>query len=220
MWSRRGLGSLIVVSVLAATSVRASDDDLYLPPPTFPEAVQLWRDGQLANALAVLDRQVAPVDDDQPLEALVLRATLLGQIGRAVDAETLWTSVIGRQVWMRTFSRRQLVESRATRGDPEGAGEILTELIRSDATRHLDLAVHVADTYRATGDTRKAAGLYRQVLSRQSRGVWADAARLGLADALEREGDADRALGVLREAQLLHRRADAFQQAQQDEQDQ
>ena len=217
MWSRRALGSLIVVSALAATSVRASDDDLYLPPPTFPEAVQFWHDGQLARALAMLNRQVAPVEDDQPLEALVLRATLLGQTGRAVDAEALWTSVIERQVWMRTFSRRRLVESRATRGDPEGAGEILTELIRADATRHLDLAVRVADTYRQTGDTREAAGLYRQVLSRQSRGVWADAARLGLAAALERGGDAERALGVLREAQLLHRRGDAFQQARRNE---
>ena len=217
MWSQRGFVSLIVVSVLAATIARASDDDLYLPPPTFPEAVQLWRDGQLADALAMLDRQVAPVDDDQPLEVVVLRATLLGQTGRSVDAEALWISVIERQVWMRTFSRRQLVESRAERGDAEGAGEILAELIRSDVTRHLDLAVRVADTYRHTGDTREAAGLYRQVLSRQNRGVWADAARLGLAAALEREGDAEGALGVLREAQLRHRRGDAFQQAQREE---
>ena len=134
MWSRKGLVSLIVVSVLAATSVRASDDDLYLPPPTFPEAVQLWRDGQLADALVMLDRQVAPVDDDQPLEALILRATLLGQTGRAVDTEALWASVIERQVWMLIFSRRQLVESRAERGDPEGPGEILTDLIRRDST--------------------------------------------------------------------------------------
>ena len=218
MWSRSGLACLGVVSVLAAGSVRAADGDLHLPPPLFPSAVQLWRDAQPADALAVLERQRGgAADDDQPLEALVLGAALLEAAERHTEAEALWAAVIEHQVWMRTFSRRKLVESRVARGDADGAAQFLAELSRSDATRHLDLIIGVADLYAQAGDLEAATRFYRRVLARQNRGVWADAARLGLAGVLERARDLDSALITLRNAQLLHAGGDTYEQARHEE---
>ena len=206
------------MSVLAAGSVRAADGDLHLPPPLFPSAVQLWRDAQPADALAVLERQRGgAADDDQPLEALVLGAALLEAAERHTEAEALWAAVIEHQVWMRTFSRRKLVENRVARGDADGAAQFLAELSRSDATRHLDLIIGVADLYAQAGDLEAATRFYRRVLARQNRGVWADAARLGLAGVLERARDLDSALITLRNAQLLHAGGDTYEQARHEE---
>ena len=208
--ARRALPILAAVIVIVSPGVQAADDDLYLPRPTFSEAFQLWHNGQVADALTLLDRQLAPGSDDQPLAALVLRASLLEEAGRPVDAERLWTDVISREAWMRTFARRALVRSLAARGEPGRADQVLAELARSDASRHLDLAVDVAASYRVAGDTRRAARLYQQVLAQQRRGVWADAARLGLASTLELGGDPEAALSVFHEAKLLYRQGDTF----------
>ena len=213
----RPLPILAAAIVVASPSIGASNDDLHLPSPTFPEAIQLWHDGQTADALGVLDRQLAPASDDQPLEALVLRARLLGEAGRPAEAERLWGDVIGRETWMRTFSRRALVQSLGARGEPGQADPVLVELTRSDASRHLDLVVDVADRHRGAGDTQRAARLYRQVLAQQRRGVWADAARLGFSATLELDGDREAALSLLRQAKLLHRQGDTFQRAQREE---
>ena len=213
----RTLRILAAVIVTVSPGVRAADDDLHLPRPTFAEVFQLWHNGQVADALTLLDRQVAPVSDDQPLEALVLRATLLGETGRPAEAERLWRDVVDRETWMRTFARRALVRSLAARGEPVRADPVLAELARSDAARHLDLTVDVADSYRGAGDTGRAALLYRQVLAQQRRGVWADAARLGLASTLELGGDPEAALSVLHEAKLLYRQGGTFERAQREE---
>ena len=208
---------LILLATLAAGRAGAANDDLTLPAPTYPEAARLLDAG---DPDAALDRLDAVVQDtpNPPLEALVLRATLLAQLGRGVDAEAVWRRVIEREVWMRTFSRRAVVTSMAARGEPALAAPILTELNRSDPTRHLDLTLLVADAHRDGGALTRAADLYREALRRETHGARADRARLGLAAAQEGAGDLAAAIGTLRTAQLEHRTGPGYADARAAEQ--
>ena len=192
--------------------VGAANDTLVLPPPTYPDVTSLLDAGDHA---AALDRLTATVPDgpDQPLEALVLRATLLAHVGRAPEAEAVWRRVIGREVWMRTFSRQALVTSLAGRGEPALAAPILSELNRSDRTRHLDLTLLVADAHRERGELDRAAVLHRDALGRRTRGALADRARLGLAAAQEAAGDLTAAIATLRDAQVEHRTGPGYADA-------
>ena len=216
---RREPGTLFLLLLVATTAVGAGSDDLQLPPPTFSEATVAWRDGRAPDALIALEHQLAaartetPTQDPLPLEAIVLRATLYGHLGRPQDAEADWQAVIEREPWMRTFARRALVTSLSSRGAALEAEPILAELSRADASRHIDLMLRVADTYRESGETSAARRLYQQVLGRQGRGEMADMARLGTADAWERDGDVTAALAVLREAKIHHRSPNTFEVA-------
>ena len=79
---------LTLLALLAATSRGAANDDLTLPPPTYPEVVRHLAEGDPAAALRTLDT-AAPAGPDLPLEAMVLHATLLAHVGRAADAEAV-----------------------------------------------------------------------------------------------------------------------------------
>ena len=208
----RTLAVLTLLATLTAASPAGATQDLRLPEPTYPDAARLRADGDHAAALDRLNTAVQGAED-QPLEALILRATLLSHLGRGADAEAVWQQAADREVWMRTFSRRAMVVSMAGRGDPALAAPILAELNRSDATRHLDLTLRVADVYREQGDFAAAAALYRAALGRQRRGALADRARLGLAGALEGGGDIAAAVATLREAQREHRTGDGYTDA-------
>ena len=111
---------------------------------------------------------------------------------------------------MRTFARRAIVESAAERGAPADAEVHLAELTRSDPARHRDLVLRVAQAYLDAGSPNRAATHYRRVLGATTAGAAADAARVGLAAALEAAGDGAGALATLRTAQLRHRTADTF----------
>ena len=192
----------------------AANDDLRLPATTYPDVARLLDAGDHAEALEALTAvQDGPGQSNPPTEALVLRATLLTHVGRGSDAEAVWRQVIAREVWMRTFSRRALVTSMATRGEPALAAPILAELNGADPTRHLDLTLLVADAHRTRGEHSRAAGLYRDALRRRRRGAQADRARLGLAAAQEGAGDLTAAIGTLREAQLEHRTGPGYADA-------
>ena len=215
---RRQPTTLSILLLVATTTVWASNDDLRLPPPTFSEATAAWRDGRAHDALIALEDQLVAASAETPeaplrLEGLVLRATLYGHLGRHQDAEADWQAVIERETWMRTFARRALVTSLTNRGAVAQTEPVLSDLSRSDPSRHIDLTLQVADTYRESGETRAARRLYQQVLSRQSRGTLGDAARLGIAASWERDGDLTAALTVLREAKIHHRSPNAFEAA-------
>ena len=213
---RRGAARIACLfSLLAGAAALAqeteSSADLRLPPPTFAGASAQLQAGRPADALASLERNAAIAGTSPPaLEHTILRATLLAGAGRAVEAESAWRAVIERAVFMRTFARRAIVESAASRGAPADAEPFLAELTRGDPARHRDLVLRVAEAYLTTGAPLRAAALYREVLAATSAGADADAARLGLADALEAAGDRAGALATLREAQLRHRTAAAF----------
>ena len=212
--SHTGLRTVVLtlLAVLAAAPGGAANDDLTLPPPTYPEVVRRLADGDPVAALRTLDT-AAPAGPGQPLEALVLRATLLAHAERDADAEAIWRQVISRAVWMRTFSRRALVTSLAGRGEPVLATPILAELNRADRTRHLDLTLLVADAHRERGEFDRAVALYRDALARRTSGALADRARLGLAAAQEGAGDLRAAIATLRDAQLEHRTGPVYADA-------
>jgi soluble lytic murein transglycosylase-like protein len=215
---RREPTTLSILLLVATTTVWASNDDLILPPPIFSKATAAWQDGRPHDALTALEDQLVATSTKTPqdplrLEALVLRATLYGHLNRPQDAEADWQAVIERETWMRTFARRALVTSLARRDATAQAESILSVLNRSDASLHIDLTLQVADTYHESGETSAARRLYHQVLNHQSRGTLADAARLGIAESWEREGDVTAALTALREAKIHHQNPNTFEAA-------
>ena len=209
--------SALAVIVLTSTLAQASNDSLHLPEPTFPKVIKLQSEGHIANALIMLENQFKKSSDEPPLEALVLHATLLSELGRTQEAENLLVDLINRKIWMRTFARRLLVQSLVSRGKPNIAETVLTELISSDSIRHLDLVIETADSYQLIGNTKQAIRLYNKVLAHQNRGILADKARLKLATALELSGDTVLALSILRETKLKHWLGETFRQAQHEE---
>ena len=182
-----------------------------LPAPDWPAAVAQMRAGDPAAALATIERALE--GEEVPLEATVLRAKLLTQAGRHTGAEDAWRSVIDRAVYLRTFARRAIVTSLADRGAPDEAAPYLDELLASDAARHRDLVLRVADAHLDAGTPGRAATLYRRVLAGGGRSAETDAARLGLAAAQEAGGDTAAAVETLRLAQLRFRTADAYETA-------
>ena len=198
-----------IVGAGSTPQAAQSNEDLRLPEPSYPTATALWRDGRATEALAALERE-APAGDAAPIEALLLRAAALADAGRAADAEAAWRAAGAREASVGDFARRAVTGSLAARGEPDAAAEPLEALLGSDAGRHLDLLLQVADAYAAGRAHDRAAARYRQALRRQSDGRLADRARLGLARALEAGGDVEAALATLREAQLRHRTAATF----------
>ena len=209
---------LLAASTIPAAGQAADPNDaLRLPPPTYPTAVAEMRAGRPAAALDALDRAaLSSGAETPPLEHAILRAALLARAGQPLEAENAWREVIDRAVFMRTFARRALVDSLAGRGAPVEAEPILDTLASADAARHRDLLLRVAAAHLDAGAPERAAALYRRVLRVSGRGADADAARLGLAGAMEAAGDTTGALDALREAQLRHRTADAFVAARRD----
>ena len=204
---------IILAASPAPSAGQAADpnDALRLPPPAYPRAVAELRAGRPAVALDALDQAPPSAGAEAPLlERAILRAALLGRAGRPAEAESAWREVIDGAVFMRTFARRALVESLAGRGAPAEAEPILETLVGADAARHRDLLLRVAAAHLDAGTPERAAAHYRRALRISDRGAQADAARLGLAAALEASGDAAGALAALREAQLRFRGGDAF----------
>jgi len=207
-------GPALVSAAEAGQTVRTGSADaiLRLPEPTYPDVVSLSTSGDYSAALAGLARAIGDTTPE-PLDALVLRATILNSARHWAEADVAWRQVIDREVWMRTFSRRALVASMAARGEPTLATPILSALHGSDPIRHLDLTLDVAEAHLARDEFDRASVLFRQALSQQRRGTTADRARLGLARAQEGAGDLSGAIATLRETQLEHRTGAGYAEA-------
>ena len=167
--------------LFGAASLRSQNTDpaggLELPPLTYPEVAVRMETGRAAEALAALE--ASPAGDPRramPLEGAILRATLLAQAGRPAEAETQWRAVADRAVFMRTFARRAVVESLIARAEPAAAEPVLDDLTRTDAARHRDLVLGVADAHLAAGNAGRAAALYRRVLDATASSAAADTA--------------------------------------------
>ena len=222
MRPRLRAGIVVVLTALGGSvpPLWAANDDLRLPAPTFPVASVLHDADQSAEALAVLDRQLAGLTgDDLPAEAQILRATLLTAVGRHQESEALWDEVAERERSLKAFALRAVVRSLADRGEPAQAERRLTELTRATSTRQqMDLILRLAEAQLSAGAFSEAAALYGRVLRSQRRGTFADAARLGLAAAQELTGDLDGAVRTVRQAQLKHVAPETFRDARAGEQ--
>ena len=222
MRPRLRAGIVVVLTALGGSvpPLWAANDDLRLPAPTFPVASVLHDADQSAEALAVLDRQLAGLTgDDLPAEAQILRATLLTAVGRHQESEALWDEVAERERSLKAFALRAVVRSLADRGEPAQAERRLTELTRATSTRQqMDLILRLAEAQLSAGAFSEAAALYGRVLRSQRRGTFADAARLGLAAAQELTGDLDGAVRTVRQAQLEHVAPETFRDARAGEQ--
>lgn len=208
---RRFLLSLVAVAMgaplLTSAANDQSTDSLRLPKPDYVDAVERWREGKPAEALDRLDRVVSEgtSTSEQPVPALLLRATLLEESGRWADAEPLWRTVMAREPALATFAAREIVVNLCARRLPAQAVSVASRppLAERDEAP-ADLALLIGHAYRATKDEEGAIAQYQRVLSARSIGTVADTARLSLASALEATGDAPGALRTLRDAQLLH----------------
>ena len=181
-------------------------DDARLPDPAYPSAVELWRAGKPAEALAALADQLASIPPGEiPVAARVLKATLLAEAGRYAESDAGWLAVAGSEPALEGYALRAVVTGRISRGDVDGADEALTTLLAEDGVRsNLDLLLAVADARHAARDYDKAAVHYDRVLHNRSRGSYADRARLGLAACHDARGNANATFDALRSAQLNH----------------
>jgi soluble lytic murein transglycosylase-like protein len=199
-------------AAVLACSPLAAEDDARLPSPAFPAAYQAWRDGNPAEALAALDRELAAFrEGEAPAAGLAMRAALLAEIGKPVESERAWLMAAEADQSLRAHALRFVVESRMRRGLVEEAAGLLDELISLDGSRdNLDLIIESADRYLDSGESSKAAALYNKVLRIRRWGVFADRARLGLADCEVISGDIKGAISRLRDAQLHFSSSECF----------
>lgn len=202
------LGTVAICTTLLTSAAEdQSTDSLRLPKPDYVDAVERWRDGKPAEALDRLDKVVGEGvgTAEQPVPALLLRATLLEESGRWADAEPLWRVVMTREPALAAFAAREIVVNLCARRLPIEALSMASRPPLADRDEvPADLALLIGHAYRAAKDEAGAIGQYQRVLSARSTGTTADTARLSMASALEATGDGAGALRVLRDAQLLH----------------
>ena len=206
---------MVVLAIIVPVAQTDPNGNIQLPPPTHPEVLALARDGQHSLALDRL-KQAAKSQSTLPIETLVLRATLLQRTGQWAEAEADWRSVIDREVFLRTFARRAIVNILSVNDEPDRAMVVLDNLLRSDTTRHLDLLLLVGNSFERVGKNERAILTYRSVLSATTEGTLADTTRLQLAGVLEHDGRLREALTTLRNAQLKHATSSTFRIARED----
>lgn len=191
----------------------ATTETLDLPSPTYEKVVNLWKKGEAAKALDHLETEIGSLTTPIPVEAEILRATLFGVLKQPEASELHWKKVIDSTLWMRTFARRSIIKSLLLRDKAELAEPFLRDLMRSDPTRHLDLAILVAESHASLGKLKPSSHLYRQVIAQQPKGRLANMARLGLARTLEKQGQLKETLELLTVTKLFHTDPDTFKKA-------
>ncbi len=210
--------AILTCALLAlGVAVRASDT-ARLPDPSYPSVVRLLDANKPVDALAELDRQIRGQETDPPLDAMVLRAELLGRTGRLRDAAAFWNEVARREPTLAALAVRKAVEALIAAGDVSAALERLGEpSIRLPARRQNDLRLAAAGALRSTGEPRRGADLAAKILRVERTGALADAAVLELAASLEAAGDVPGASEALRRAQRGFSDARTFTRARDEE---
>jgi tetratricopeptide (TPR) repeat protein len=179
----------------------------------FRRRARRWRAASFTAALADLEKAV---QDSNPasvfIEALLLRARLLGEAGRHEESAELWQAIAGREAMLGTLARRAIVENLLAAGRVEPALAALTSL-EAGGQAPAELLLRAASAARAAGLLDRAAGLYRRAREIAGRSQLADTAGLGLAETLERAGQLRDALDTFSEVQLTFRSISAYDTA-------
>lgn len=202
--------TLLVFAGAPACSSPGQAPSFALPSPTFPDIVAMSAD-RPADALKALDarRQSQP-----SMEADVLRARLLGTVGRHAESAAAWEGVAASEPSLASFARRAAVRASLEAGEIDRADQVLSGLLaEGTATEHTDLALLVAGRLRTSGRHDRARTLFRAVLDAHSSGARAEEARLGLAESLAATGDATAALAELRRVRLTFGNYEAYDAA-------
>ena len=189
-----------------ALSLAVAEDDAYLPPPSYPNVVELRRAGKPVEALAALEEALKNQEGgEQAIEALVLRAALLSEAGSALESDAAWLEAGAREGALKPFAIRMLVRNQIILDDPASALRSLNSLLELDGSSYnIDLILGVADSFLAAKSFSEAEDLYRRALRIHRRSEYADRARLGLAACLEAQNNVEGAISELRLAQLYH----------------
>ena len=111
------LAAFILAVLLNAYAIA---DDARLPRPSYAEAAALLRAGKAGEALDDLDKRlIDPAQGDWPPEVFALRAAILNEAGRVVEAEAYWLLLANREPVLNSYSLRHVVNGRIDQGDLE-----------------------------------------------------------------------------------------------------
>lgn len=181
-----------------------------LPTPSFPDIVATAAQNP-ADALKALESRRG---GNPSIEADVLRARLLGEVGRHAESADVWEAVAAAEPALATFARRASVRASLAAGNVDRAHVMVRQLLAGGAaTDHTDLALQAAARLRTAGRHDESRALFQRVLEAHSSGSRAEEARLGLAASLAATGDAAGALAELRRVRLTFGSYDAYEAA-------
>lgn len=181
-----------------------------LPAPSFPDIVATAAKNP-AEALTLLDARRSSTPS---IEADVLRARLLAEVGRHAESADAWDAVAAAEPALAAYARRASVRASLEAGLIDRADQTLAGLLaEGPAAGHTDLALLVAGRLRTSGRHDRARTLFRAVLDAHSSGARADEARIGLAESLAATGDHAGALAELRRVRLAFGNFESYEAA-------
>ena len=170
-----------------------------LPTASFPDIVSTARKDP-EEALRMLESRRSRAAS---IEADVLRARLLGEVGRHAESADAWEAVATAEPALAAFARRASVQASLGAGNLDRAAATVNQLLADgEPTAHTDLALMVGSRLRVAERHDEARALFRRVLDAHSAGLRAEDARLGLAESLAATGAHQEALDELRRIRL------------------
>lgn len=204
------VGAALLLFAPACSPPQAQQAPFTLPAPSFPDIVELAGE-EPAEALSALEARQA---GRTSIESDVLRARLLGAVGRHAESARAWRAVGAAEPALEVYARRAAVSAHVAAGEIDAAREALAPLMSGDApAEHTDLALDVATALRVAGRHDEARALYRAVVGARATGSRAESARLGLAESLAATGDTAQALAELRRVRLAFGNFEAYDAA-------
>jgi soluble lytic murein transglycosylase len=212
---RRLRSGLLAVAISSAAELALQAQGARLPDPIHPDVIARLEAGRPAEALDLLDRRGAT---DTSVETMLLRARILGRLGRHREAATLWETIATREPATRELAEHEAIDQFASAGDLEAAATRLAGASSGPVPpERLDLSLRVATLAQRAGENARAAELYRRVLRAERRGPRADSAYSGLASVLESAGQLQEALDTWRTAGREFSAPEAFGRARTEE---